>query len=642
MKYESYRSDIDGIRAISICLVILFHSKILSIGFLGVDIFFVISGFLITTILSKQKKVNIIEFYERRARRLLPVLFIAMFVAIILSFIFLFPFELRDFGQSLISTTFGFSNLLFLKESGYFENTSELKPLLHTWSLSIEQQFYLVFPLIFVYLKKFNHKTFITILIIVIMISFITKLFLLKNFDNIQNIKTEDFNFYFSIFRVWELGIGCLVAIIKINYKFYFSKFINLILSILPIIFLLVLFINHNNNIYNNEVLIFLLCSSFAYLLLNENNLLNKILSGKLLVYVGKISYSLYIWHFIFFSIYRNYSIHKPYLTEYGLLIFLSFIISIITYEYIEKPFRDIKSKFYYSFKFFLIISVITLLSAGLIFHFSNGLPKRFSDDVNNIYQGQLSRNFFQEKCMNKNFKNSCKIGSQQETTSVLWGDSSMDMMLVSFDVFFKQNNKSALVLHNCNDLIFNRKNLTKECQLYLDQIEKKIINDKKIKNIFISHRWKNRISKTDLLSKNNFKNDEDIIVQERKLKSSLELINLLLKNDKKVFLFYPFPEAKYNVPITKSKLKHYGKSLRIGQTIDEYNKRNDLIIKNFDKINHQQLIRIYPNKIFCGTYQKNYCVVEINNISLFSDDNHFTVEGINILFSKIKYLFQL
>ena len=112
---KKYRPDIDGLRAISVILVILFHAKILKIGFIGVDIFFVISGFLITNILIDGKKINILKFYERRARRLLPILFFILIITTILSYLFLFPSELRDFGQSLISTIFGLSNFLFFK-----------------------------------------------------------------------------------------------------------------------------------------------------------------------------------------------------------------------------------------------------------------------------------------------------------------------------------------------------------------------------------------------------------------------------------------------------------------------------------------------------------------------------------------------
>ena len=158
MVKEKYRPDIDGLRAISVILVILFHAKILKIGFIGVDIFFVISGFLITNILIDGKKFNILKFYERRARRLLPVLFFALIIATILSYLFLFPSELRDFGQSLISTIFGLSNFLFLIESGYFDSSSDLKPLLHTWSLSIEQQFYFLYPFLIIFLKNINWK----------------------------------------------------------------------------------------------------------------------------------------------------------------------------------------------------------------------------------------------------------------------------------------------------------------------------------------------------------------------------------------------------------------------------------------------------------------------------------------------------
>ena len=642
MIIKNYRPDIDGIRAISIFLVILFHSKFLNNGYMGVDIFFVLSGYLITNIILQDKKFNLISFYERRARRLLPVLFVGIFVAIILSFFFLFPSELRDFGQSLISTTLFFSNFLFLNESGYFDNASELKPLLHTWSLSVEHQFYLAYPLLFIFLKKIK---LINILIAIILISFSLKLFLFLNYDTLFNIDVANVNFYFTFFRFWELGIGCLIATIKLNSKFVFSKLINVFLSYLSIFLLIfIIFFGNNSNYIINEFSILVICFAISYFLYNEEHIFKNLLNNKILVYFGKLSYSLYIWHFIFFAVYRNYSINIVNTKEYLILIIVSFIFSFFSYHFIEKPFRNRNIITLNLFKIFLIFSVSFSILFGLFIHFKEGFPKRFSLEVNKIYNGKLSRNFFEDQCMNKNFKDSCKIGSvipKNRIDTALWGDSTMRMMLPSFDKLFKEKFISASVLNNCSDIIFDRTKWTKNCEKYYNQIIENIIKNKDIKNIFISHRWKSNIAKTSILI-NSDKTLKEADDQDLKMNSALELINYLLNNDKKVFIFYPFPEAKYNVPLTKSKLVHQGKSLEIGQTISEYYKRNDIIFKYLDKISHQNLIRIYPHEFFCDTFKKNQCVVEVNNTSVYSDDNHFTAEAVEIFFKKIQYLFYL
>ena len=150
-----YRREIDGLRAIAVLPVILFHAGFdaFSGGFIGVDVFFVISGYLITTMIIadlEQGKFSIINFYERRARRILPALFLVMLSCIPLAWMWLLTSDMKDFSKSLVAVTVFASNILFWRENGYFETAAELKPLLHTWSLAVEEQFYVLFPLFLV------------------------------------------------------------------------------------------------------------------------------------------------------------------------------------------------------------------------------------------------------------------------------------------------------------------------------------------------------------------------------------------------------------------------------------------------------------------------------------------------------------
>ncbi|MGL4603794.1 MAG: acyltransferase family protein [Iodobacter sp.] len=171
-----YRREIDGLRALAVLPVILFHAgfETFSGGFVGVDIFFVISGYLITTIILselEQDKFSIVNFYERRARRILPVLFLVMLVCIPFAWLYLLPGDMKDFSQSLVAVSVSASNILFWRESGYFDTAAELKPLLHTWSLAVEEQYYFLFPLFLMLFWKLGKRWIVVTLGLLFVIS---------------------------------------------------------------------------------------------------------------------------------------------------------------------------------------------------------------------------------------------------------------------------------------------------------------------------------------------------------------------------------------------------------------------------------------------------------------------------------------
>src|SRR6056297_156830 len=172
-----YRPEIDGLRAVAVVPVVLFHAGlgIFEGGYIGVDIFFVISGYLITSILIADidaGRFSILTFYERRARRILPALFLVMLVSIPPAWLWMFPRELNDFFESIVATVFFASNILFFLESGYFDADAELKPLLHTWSLAVEEQYYVVFPFIIFVLWRYRSGLALPGLVIIIAASF--------------------------------------------------------------------------------------------------------------------------------------------------------------------------------------------------------------------------------------------------------------------------------------------------------------------------------------------------------------------------------------------------------------------------------------------------------------------------------------
>lgn len=361
-----YRAELDGLRAIAVISVIIFHLGYLPNGYLGVDVFFVISGFLITSIIYKEilnGNFSVLSFYKRRIRRIIPLLLFISFIALILGGIFMLPDDLIGLSKSIIASNL-FSNnlLLYLTSSDYWEVSMEFKPLMHTWSLGVEEQFYLVYPLIFIFVS--SKRIIVTIITLITIIS----LFLFLFYGNI-NAK-----FYLLPYRFFELSLGGIFALFYFNKKEVNSK-LKFIYYTSFILLLFLIFIPYQKN----DISLFLCIVTTAFTIALSNYfskslISEKILSNRILVYIGKISFSLYMWHQIIFSFARYVLLFE---ITWIWSIFLSMIIlliSVISYNFIEVPFRNSSYSFrkvvyFISILFFInIIASIYLLSVEGIF----------------------------------------------------------------------------------------------------------------------------------------------------------------------------------------------------------------------------------------------------------------------------------
>ena len=207
-----YRSEIDGLRAFAVISVILFHAGFTTFngGFIGVDVFFVISGYLISTIIIEEIEAGSFDFwsfYERRARRILPALFLVILCIFPIAYVWMLPEELKAFSLSAVSATLFFSNIFFWSQSGYFDTASELKPLLHTWSLGVEEQFYIIFPIFMISIWKKNRSQLIWRIAIILIISL--------TLSEFSSYKFPSANFYLLPMRAWELLSGTLCSFVE-------------------------------------------------------------------------------------------------------------------------------------------------------------------------------------------------------------------------------------------------------------------------------------------------------------------------------------------------------------------------------------------------------------------------------------------
>lgn len=333
IKSNKYRKDIDGIRALAVLSVIIFHFGYLPNGYLGVDIFFVISGFLITGIIYREileNRFSISNFYIRRTRRIIPLVSFICLIALVIGILTMLPDDLENLAQSVIATNFFGNNILqVLTTKNYWDIVNEFKPLMHTWSLGVEEQYYLFYPFLFIFIGKKEIKWILPILVIFTFFSLILFLSPIKEF----------YKFYLLPFRFYELSIGGIVAIVMKN------KVINHRFSWLLVLFLLVI-VSLNPSFIENVFLISLTIIITCLLLIstNEKNKFSSfILENKVVVFIGKISFSLYMWHQLLLAFGRYFVFKEMNKIDLSIIFILTIILSIFSYYLIEQPFRNKK-----------------------------------------------------------------------------------------------------------------------------------------------------------------------------------------------------------------------------------------------------------------------------------------------------------
>ena len=365
----SYRPDIDGLRALAVISVILFHvnPNYMPSGFLGVDIFFVISGFLITSIIYREMAegtFSFANFYNRRIKRILPVFFVVLIVGLLVVWWLFLTKDYHGIGNSALSAVLFLSNIYFSRvEGGYFDIGKEELPFAHIWSLSVEEQFYFIFPLIllFIFRNNFLKKHKIGTLVagggILVLLSFV----------NLQKIGLSLDSYYLPHLRMIELLVGSILSVFLLEKGNSLSRIQSNILGIFSLLLLLVCFYLKNFFIppFFPGILALLPCFLVALLILanEKGEWITNFFSRPFVVWIGKLSYSLYLWHWVVLAIFRYFFGAGEILIFYELLIvILTFLLSVFSYYSVEQFFRYKKYSFKKSFIFFYLLPAIVVV----------------------------------------------------------------------------------------------------------------------------------------------------------------------------------------------------------------------------------------------------------------------------------------
>lgn len=446
MNSAKYRPDIDGLRTLAVLMVILYHVGVQGIsgGFVGVDVFFVISGYLITGIIYPKLQAGTFsyqDFYLRRIKRIYPTLLLVVAVTFIASYFFMMQTDFKEFINSALASLLSLSNFFFmLNTGGYFDQSTDNLPLLHTWSLSVEEQFYILWPIILTLAFRFKKGTFI----------FIASLLLSIGYSQYLTLTNPSFAYYMIPSRAFELLIGGMCSIYLKN-TFPTIKIRSLLASLGAIIIIAssLILSKHSNFPGLNALPV---CLGTAMIIIAGNGNIypsvNKILSFKPVVYIGKISYAAYLWHWPLIAFYNYRGLPLTPLNQLTIII-TTLLLSSITFHFIENKTRYLNFSFQKTVLLFFILPVIAFTGITIASYKTDGFSYRFKGYLDEL-SASNDPSKMRSTCHTSYYKNNwdikriipeCNIGDTSKSVDgYLWGDSYANASTGFFDVWAKAN----------------------------------------------------------------------------------------------------------------------------------------------------------------------------------------------------------
>lgn len=618
---SGYRADIDGLRAVAILSVVAYHSfpKFIAAGFVGVDIFFVISGYLISSIIVrglKSGRFSFKTFYVRRIARIFPALAVVLATSLLFGGFVLLPSEYKQLGKHVIGAVGFVSNFVLWGEAGYFDVLSRFKPLLHLWSLGIEEQFYLIWPLLLYFAYKYRVRLIYFVLILG-SISFLTNIILVDG-DRASL-------YYLPVTRFWELLLGSTLVCFRGTYSaplFYkhvnFYSFIGFIL-IISSIFLL----NKDLAFPGWWALLptvgtFLIISSGANAWINR-----KLLSAKLLVWFGLISYPLYLWHWPLLT-YLRITRLEPSSKEKLVAVGLSVLLAWITYRLVESPIRFGRDKTNKSKV--LLIALFSVGAVGYYVYLRDGFILRSP----NIYvKQQLEWNWWDDaKCASKYGGSPCQASSAPPKVLLL-GDSFANQFFpglsaIAGDAFPVLSSGSCPPLYG---LSVGRRNSAYSCLDVQSNNLKALRNYPSIQTVIIIFNWQSVLDPNgDIILKSKNRYADGMLRRDLVLQGVSQTISQLKKLHKKIVLFYDIP----NLGAETVGLERYCDLSSLNDCVinrDKIvnNRREVEFIISSLKTTYPDLTIFDPLDTFCDN---NSCFMVHNKEMLYRNMTHLSADG--------------
>jgi len=657
----SYRPDIDGLRCLAVTPVVAYHAGVpwVSGGFTGVDIFFVVSGFLITSLVREQiiaERFSLADFYARRARRLFPALMTMLVVSSGFAWWLLMPSEFEDFGESLATSAAFSSNILFWSEAGYFDGPSDFKPLLHTWSLAVEEHFYLFFPALLLLLRATSVKS----LALVVLGLFVLSLALQLIYIN----RSPDAAFFLSPNRFWELLIGAITAIaLRHSSPDKHGGPLREVIAAVGLFCIgyAIFFFDNNTNFPGAAAL--MPCIGTALIIASGaggTSYINRALQWRPLVAIGLISYSLYLWHWPVLVFLKHFTVRSPTTAELTAAVAASFVLAWLSWRFVERPFHTPPAQRAVSHanqaskettRTTLKASgwaIALLIAAGLTVDQLDGIPGRLPDEVARIAQFVDDKPAERKRCSGKSAiqirsEGLCKINGQQNSQAepeyLVWGDSHAMVLIPAFAQVSAEINRVGLsaTRNGCAPLrgaFRPAADPDQQCVAFNEAILEVIEQTPSITSVILIARWAIYLESTrykhesgksleliDDQSKGSRRN-ESAQVARRSLQRTIKKLEQLGKS---VTVFASTPEIGWDTPTVLAKSMWRQRDVAIAPSRAEHDKRQASSMQLLTELSGDAIHVLDPAALLCPG---DWCRVQENGDPLYVDEDHLSSIG--------------
>lgn len=632
-----YRPDVDGLRAVAVVPVVLFHAGIAGFGggFVGVDVFFVISGYLITGLIAeeiRQGRFSLADFYERRIRRIVPALAVMLLFCTVAASVLLLPLDYEDFGRSVVAAALSFSNVFFWRQSGYFSDAAELKPLLHTWSLSVEEQFYIVLPLFLLLMVRLfrgrgAERWIVAGVLAMMAVSFALSVKGLERYP--------DAVFYLMPTRAWELLLGALLGLGAV--PAIRRAWVNEAAGLLGLgLIAWAVFTFDRMTVFPGPNALFP-CLGAALVIHAGGGagfgggrpLAWRLLALPVPVFIGLISYSLYLWHWplLVFAHYTAFGPLEPAVLA-GVL-GVTVVMAVLSWRFVEKPFRTgpwLRGRRAFAHG---AAALALFLAFGGWSLASNGWAARFDPQVNRVEALANSRNLDYMACKDRNAAHVlngelCTVGAADAAGEpwLIWGDSHAWAMLHLFDEAFRQAGAKAIVASydGCAPLFgVSRVNYQGPCRAIADSVGR-LIEREGVRKVLMTAYWTGYYRDT-LQVDDAVKGPGNRAVTAQVLNRGLvRTVDRLTARGIAIYLTDPLPGARWNAPRALAAAAAWNRPIDPAYSLEEYQTMNRDFFQTVDRLGDGISGRLSLWTMLCDGGR---CRTEADGLPLYFDNNH-------------------